>query len=72
MEPEKSDGLRRTKRTRCRALEYWRNERPLYERRKSGGFALVGVLPPTNDMPKPRKSKPRKSKMNKDRSNESN
>ncbi|XP_072172619.1 uncharacterized protein [Diadema setosum] len=44
--PELERGLRRTKRNRVRPLEYWRNERPLYERRKSGGFALSGVLSP--------------------------
>ncbi|XP_071486571.1 uncharacterized protein [Diadema antillarum] len=44
--PEPERGLRRTKRHRVRPLEYWRNERPLYERRKSGGFALSGVLSP--------------------------
>ncbi|XP_041476227.1 centromere protein C-like [Lytechinus variegatus] len=46
IKPDEGDGVRRTKRQRVRPLEYWRNERPLYERRKSGGLALAGIISP--------------------------
>ncbi|XP_063962482.1 centromere protein C-like [Lytechinus pictus] len=46
IKPDEEDGVRRTKRQRVRPLEYWRNERPLYERRKSGGLALAGIISP--------------------------
>eukprot|EP00057_Strongylocentrotus_purpuratus_P034106 XP_793941.3 PREDICTED: transcriptional regulator ATRX isoform X1 [Strongylocentrotus purpuratus] len=46
IKPDEEDGVRRTRRQRVRPLEYWRNERPLYERRKSGGLALAGIISP--------------------------
>ncbi|KAJ8040245.1 Centromere protein C [Holothuria leucospilota] len=54
-------GIRRSKRNRVRPLEYWRNERAVYERRKSGGFALTGVNSPEDpDDPYKRSRKGRK------------
>ncbi|XP_033095651.1 uncharacterized protein LOC117100176 isoform X2 [Anneissia japonica] len=56
------DGVRRTKRHRVKPLEYWRNERPIYERRKSGGFSLSGIQSPTIPTPSPPSVKPRRKR----------
>ncbi|XP_038056279.1 centromere protein C-like isoform X2 [Patiria miniata] len=45
------NGPRRTRRNRVRPVEYWRNERAEYQRRKSGGFVLVGVQSPEGSSP---------------------
>ncbi|XP_071952718.1 uncharacterized protein [Antedon mediterranea] len=55
-----NDGTRRTKRSRVKPLEYWRNERALYSRRPSGGFALSGIMSPTLPTPSPPAAKPKR------------
>ncbi|XP_070563740.1 centromere protein C-like [Ptychodera flava] len=39
-------GLRRSRRCRVGPTRYWMNERPIYEKRKSGGFVLTNVQTP--------------------------
>lgn len=39
-EEAEAAGLRRSRRHRAPVCEFWRHERPIYERRKSGGFML--------------------------------
>ncbi|XP_071855127.1 uncharacterized protein [Apostichopus japonicus] len=46
---QEGHSARRSKRNRVRPLEFWRNERAVYERRKSGGFALKGINSPEGD-----------------------
>ncbi|ELU17529.1 hypothetical protein CAPTEDRAFT_220230 [Capitella teleta] len=41
-------GLRRSKRTRVKPLDWFRNERILYSKRKSGGFVVAGIESPSS------------------------
>ncbi|XP_074612007.1 uncharacterized protein LOC141866407 isoform X2 [Acropora palmata] len=49
------EGHRRSKRTIVPPLQYWKNERIDYERRKSGGFSIKGVIRNPTPTPKTRK-----------------
>lgn len=59
---KENESNRRSKRNRVRPLEFWRNERAIYERRKSGGFALKGICSPEIEEPYLRKKKTQKRK----------
>ncbi|XP_068675831.1 centromere protein C-like isoform X3 [Montipora foliosa] len=53
--PSNEEGQRRSKRTIVPPLQYWKNERIDYERRKSGGFCIKGVIRNPTPTPKVRK-----------------
>ncbi|XP_071799435.1 uncharacterized protein [Asterias amurensis] len=56
------NGQRRTRRNRVRPLEFWRNERAVYQRRMSGGFALAGVDSPAVSSPEHRPQRAERGK----------
>ncbi|XP_063414610.1 uncharacterized protein LOC134696630 isoform X2 [Mytilus trossulus] len=43
------EGVRRSRRTRLKRLDNYKLEIPIYERRKSGGFAIIGVKPSVSE-----------------------
>ncbi|KAI0215436.1 Centromere protein C [Lamellibrachia satsuma] len=49
---ETEEGVRRSQRTRVLPLDWFRNERILYEPRKSGGFVVAGIVSP--EVPEPK------------------
>ncbi|XP_052101584.1 uncharacterized protein PF3D7_1120600-like isoform X2 [Mytilus californianus] len=43
------EGVRRSRRTRLKRLDNYKLEIPIYERRKSGGFAIIGIKPSVSE-----------------------
>ena len=66
-DPAATEGARRSKRTRVAGLRWHENERIKYERRKSGGWVIAGVVPPLIDEVRREEAKKKKERQTKGR-----